>query len=78
MPGYIPAAPVPEPAAAQFAAATANPPFPADGRADSYKRCHDVRGAGAEPYQSRSRRNECCVQSWPIVCQAIGDYSCSR
>jgi hypothetical protein len=32
MPGYIPAAPVPEPAAAQFAAATANPPFPADAR----------------------------------------------
>ena len=29
MPGYIPAAPVPEPAAAQFAAATAHPPFPA-------------------------------------------------
>jgi hypothetical protein len=27
MPGYIPTAPVPEPAAAQFAAATANPPF---------------------------------------------------
>jgi ferredoxin-NADP reductase len=29
MPGYIPAAPVPEPAAAQFAAATQTPPFPA-------------------------------------------------
>ena len=30
MPGHILAAPVPEPAAAQFATATANPPFPAD------------------------------------------------